>query len=114
MMRRRLAIAAIVLLVVLGGLRLAVTQTYVHGYRLVDDYNIALLVTGANPTWRAVTELQETPTEVTVRISEMSLRLGPGSGDERPGEVAITLRDPLGTRRVVDASTGIEIWRQSP
>jgi hypothetical protein len=114
MTRRRLIIVAIVVIVVVAGLRLAATPTYVAGYRVIDDYNLALQVTGANPNWRAVTDLKETPSEVTIGISEISLQLGPGFGDERIAYVVVTLSDPLGTRRISDAATGFEIPRLAP
>lgn len=111
---RRLVIAAIVVIAVVAGLRLAVTPTFVGGYRVVDDTNLALQVIGAHPTWRAITLLEETPSDVTVGMSEISLQLGPGFGDEQPAYVVVTLNDPLGARRVLDASTGAEIPRLAP
>lgn len=114
MTRRRLVVAAIVLIVVAAGPRLAITETYSAGYRVIDDYNIAIQVTGAHPTWRAVTELDETPTAIWIGISEISLQLGPGFGDERITYVNVTLNDPLGTRPVIDASTGNAIPRLAP
>jgi hypothetical protein len=114
MTRRRLFIAAIVVVAVIAGLRLAVTPTFVGGYRVVDDSNLALQVIGAHPTWRAVTVLKETPSDVTVGLSEISLQLGPGFGDERTAYVVVTLSDALGARRVLDASTGAEIPRLAP
>jgi hypothetical protein len=114
MRRRRLVAAAIVLVVIAAGLRLAITPTYTPGYRVVDDFNIAIQVTGAAPTWRAVTDLDQTASDVRIRISEMSLHLAPGSGDERIAYVIVTLNDPLGTRPVIDASTGNAIPRLAP
>jgi hypothetical protein len=103
-----------VVVVLVAGLRLAVTRTYVGGYRVVDDYNLAFQVIGANPTWRAVTVQTETSADVTIGMSEINLRLGPGFGDERIAYAVVTLSDPLGTRRVLDASTGTEIPRLQP
>jgi hypothetical protein len=109
-----LFVAVIVVAVVIAGVRLAVTRTAVNGYRVIDDYNLALQVIGANPTWRRVTVETETASDVTVGISEISLRLGAGSGDERIAYVVMTLNDPLGARRLLDASTGAEIPRLQP
>jgi hypothetical protein len=111
---RRLIIAAIIVIALIAGLRLAVTPTFVGGYRIVDDTNLALHVIGAHPTWRAITVLKETPSDVTVGVSEISLQLGPGFGDEQTAYLVVTLSDPLGARRVLDASTGAEIPRLTP
>jgi hypothetical protein len=114
MKRRWLFIAAIVVVVVIAAVRLAITPTFVGGYRMIDDYNLALEVTGANPTWRAITAQTETPSDVTIGINEISLRFGAGFGDERIAYVVVTLSDQLGARRVVDASSGAEIPRLEP
>jgi hypothetical protein len=113
-MRRRLLVVAAVALVGVGAIRLAVTPTFVGGYRVIDDSTIALQVIGVSPTWRAVTLETETPSEVTVGVSEISLRFGPGFGDERTAYVVVALRDPLGNRQVIDASTGAAIAQIAP
>jgi hypothetical protein len=114
MKRRRWFVAFTIVVVLVAGLRLAVTRTYVGGYRVVDDYNLALQVIGANPTWRSITVQTETPSDVTIGMSEMNLGLGPRFIDERIAYVIVTLTDPLGTRRVVDSSNGVGITRLLP
>ena len=111
MTRRRLITVAVIAALVITAVRLAVTAVFVAGYRVIDDYNIALEVTGAQPTWRAITAQTETTAEIAIGLSEISLQFGPGFGDERIAYVVVNLRDPIGTRRVVDASTGAEIPR---
>jgi hypothetical protein len=114
-MRRRLLLVGAAALVALAVVRLAVRPTFVGGYRGIDDYNIALQVLGASPTWRGITEQTETASEVTVGVSEISmLQFGAGFGDERIGYVVVSLRDPLADRQVVDASTGVAIPRIAP
>jgi hypothetical protein len=76
-MRRWLLVVAAIALVGVAAIRLAVTPTFVGGYRVIDDSTIALQVIGVSPTWRAVTLETETPSEVTVGVSEISLRFGP-------------------------------------
>jgi hypothetical protein len=114
MKRRRLIVGAIIVVVVIAALRLAITPTFVSGYRVLDDYNLALQVTGASPTWRAVTVLTETASDVTIGITEMDFRFGAGFGDERIAYVVVRLTDPIGTRRVLGASNGAEITRLEP
>lgn len=112
-MRRRLLLVAAVAVIGFAAVRLAVRPVHVSGYQQIDDYNIALEVIGASPTWRGVTEHAETPSEVVLGVSQISFQVGAGFGDERIAYVAIRLRDPLGERVVVDASTGTAITRLS-
>ena len=113
-MRRRLLVAAVVL-VALATVRLAVVRpAHIGGYRVIDDYNIALQVLGASPTWRGVTEQTETGSTVTVAVSHITFEFGAGFGDERIAYVAVRLSEPLGDRQVIDATSGTAIPRWSP
>ena len=104
----------VVALITVAVVRLAIHSTFVGGYRQIDEYNIALQVLGASPTWRAITAQTETPSEVTVGVSEIGmLQFGAGFGDERIGYVVVTLREPLAGRQVVNAATGLAIPRIS-
>jgi len=114
MTRRRRAVAAAVVVLVIGAIRLAITSTFATGYLVIDNYNVAVQVIGAHPTWRAVTVQTETATQVTIGIDEIALAIGPGSGDERIAYVVATLHDPLAGRRVVNAATGLELPRLAP
>jgi hypothetical protein len=114
MKRRWLFFVAIIVVLVIAAVRLAITPAFVSGYQVIDDYNLALQVTGATPTWRAITVQAETPSDVTIGISEMSLRFGAGFGDERIAYVVVTLTNPLGARRVLGAFNGVEIPRLQP
>ena len=109
-MRRRLLVAAAVAVVGLAILRLTLVRpTHIGGYRQIDDYNIALQVIGANPTWRGVTELTETGSTVTVAVSHVTFQFGAGFGDERIAYVAVRLSEPLASRQVIDATSGTAI-----
>jgi hypothetical protein len=114
-MTRRLVLVALAALVAVAIVRSAVRPTFIGGFRQIDDYNIALQVLGASPTWRSITELTETASEVTLGVSEIGmLQLGAGFGDERIGYVLVSLGDPLGNRQVIDAATGAAILRIAP
>jgi hypothetical protein len=112
--RRSIFFVATVAVLVAVAVRLAVTPTFATGYRVIDDYHLALQVTGATPTWRAITVQTETRSDVTIGISEISLRFGAGFGDERIAYVVVTLASPLGSRRVLSASDAAEIPRMQP
>jgi len=112
--RARILVALVGIVVLAAvGLRLAVTPSYIGGYRVVDDYNIALQVIGARTTWRAVTIDQETSQSVTVGVSEATLQIGAGF-DDRIAYVVVQLAEPLAGRTVINATTGSQIPLLSP
>jgi hypothetical protein len=113
-MRRRLLVVATVALVALAVMRLAIRPTHVFGYREIDDYNIALQVIGASPVWRGLTEQSETSSTVIVAVSHVTFQFGAGFGDERIAYLAVRLGEPLGSRQVIDATSGTAIPRISP
>jgi len=108
---RRLIVVAVIVAVVLVGVRLSITSVHPGGYRVIDDYNIALMMAGAHPTWREVTSVDETSSTVTVGVSEIYLQFGPGFDDTISYEV-VRLSQPLAGRQVVDASDGavLPLW----
>jgi hypothetical protein len=71
MKRRWMVFVAIIVVVVIAPLRLAITPAFATGYRVIDEYDLALRVTGATPTWRAIADQAETPSDVTVGASEL-------------------------------------------
>ena len=110
-MRRGLLVIAAIALIGVAVIGLAIRPASVGGYREIDPYNIAIQVTGASPAWRGVTAQTETASDVRVGVSEISIRVGTGFGDERISYVVVTLREPLAGRQVFDASTGAAIPR---
>ena len=109
-MRRRLLLVVLIALIALVVVWAAVRPAHIFGYRVLDDYNIAVQVIGVNPLWRAVTQHTESASEVTIGISEFNLpQFGAGFGDERIAYVAIRLNEPLAGRQVIDAASGAVI-----
>src|SRR3954447_10882818 len=92
--------------IVVGGIRLGMTATPIWGYRVLDDYNIAVQIVGIRAQWRSVA-VEETDSTVTVSLQEIWIH-GPAFDDEL-NYVAIRLHDPLGTRTLVDGATGNRI-----
>ncbi len=111
-MRRCFLVVAVAAVITVTVVRLAIHRTLVGGYQQIDDYNLALQVLGASPTWRGITAQTETASEVTLGVSEIGmLQFGAGFGDERIGWVVVALREPLAGRQVVDATTGLAVQR---
>jgi hypothetical protein len=104
---RRVVVAVVVVALLAAvftlGVRLATAPTPIAGYRLIDDYNIAVQITGSKAQWRDVS-VAETATTVTITLREIWIH-GPGF-DDAIAYVALRLREPLGTRTVVDSITG--------
>ena len=108
---KRLLAGIIVIAIVIAGVRLAMGSTPILGYRLLDDYNLAVQVIGSQAQWRDVT-VEETATTVKVDLKEIWIH-GPGF-DDAIAYVAIRLREPLGARTVVDAASGTRVPLVSP
>ena len=81
---------------------------WIESYRVADVRTIAVTVADAGQ-WTRVTSVEETATTVTVSIRMFRIQLGPGSDDGILRELTVGLRDPLGTRTLIDANTGIPV-----
>jgi hypothetical protein len=110
-MRQRLLAIAIVTVIAIGGARLAMAPTPIMGYRLLDDYNVALQIIGSKAQWRGVT-VDETVAAVTIDLREIWVH-GPGFDDDI-AYVAVRLTEPLGTRNVINAATGMRVAALAP
>lgn len=108
---RRWVLALTVIALVAAAVRLSISSTPIVGYRVLDDYNLALRVIGSHAQWRGAT-IEETPSEVSIGLQEISIR-GPGFDDD-VAYVAVRLHDPLGSRTVVDVLTGDPIPLATP
>jgi hypothetical protein len=75
-------------------------------YRLVDERTILVDVFAPDVGWTRVTGVVETSTEVTITVSTIEVQWGPGFVKEHQAALKVTLKDPLGSRAVVDASSG--------
>ena len=80
-------------------------------YQVVDDRTILVDVFAPDTGWTRVTGVVETSTEVTITVSTIEWQLGPGYITEHQVGFTVTLKDPLGSRAVVDSSNGLEVKR---
>jgi hypothetical protein len=110
-MRQRLLAIVIVVVLAAGGTRLAMAPTPVTGYRALDDYNLALQIIGSRAQWRGVT-VDETDAAVTIDLKEIWVH-GPGFDDDI-AYFAVRLTEPLGTRNVINAATGMRVPALAP
>jgi hypothetical protein len=101
--RRWLVVAAVVALVLVSA-RILDQPQRLDGYKVLDDHNVAVQTVSGPGTWTRLTSLTETSGAVTVGVTSWTLPL-PGFGDDIVW-VAVRLQAPLGTRSVIDASSG--------
>lgn len=78
-------------------------------YRLVGEQTIVIGTISGPGAWTRVTALMETTSSVTIGVSALRAPL-PGTG-ENALELIVTLRDPLDSRTVIDASSGLAVPR---
>jgi hypothetical protein len=77
-------------------------------YRLVDEHTLVVGAETEDRSWTRVTSVVETTTTVTITVRELQapIRMG-GTGVGGGGiELIVKLRDPIGSRTVVDGSSG--------
>ena len=86
--------------------RLLDSAAFIESYRVIDDHTIAVQTVSGPGTWTRVTGVTESASSVTVSVSSLRAPLLAGTGDDLV-DLTVTLRDPLGGRQVIDASTGL-------
>jgi hypothetical protein len=100
--------AGLLMLLVYGALD---SPTHIYYYRVLDERTLAVgTVSGPGARVR-VTDVAETPTTVTITVRSFLIRLGPGSTGGVSYESEAKLREPLGRRSVIDASSGQPVER---
>ena len=76
-------------------------------YRQIDEQTIAVGA-GTGPTlWARVTSVTESDTTVTIEARSVAAPV-PSTGDAVT-ELVVTLSKPLGSRRVIDGSSGLDV-----
>jgi hypothetical protein len=105
--RRRWVVLAVVVILLLAAVRLADRGAAIDYYRVIDDHTVAIGTASGPLTWVRVTSLSESSDSINVGVSSIAVP-GPGYGGDRV-EVDVTLAAPVGTRKVIDASRGVEV-----
>ena len=110
-LRWRWIAAAAVLVLVIAAVRLLDSATWIYYYRVVDDRTLLVgTISGEGATVR-VTKVTEAPTTVTITVSTFFFQLGPGTSIGIPYESVAKLQEPLGSRAVIDGSSGLPVQR---
>jgi hypothetical protein len=84
----------------------------IQSYRVVDDRTIAVEVDASSPEWTRITGVTETSDRVIVSVGSLIFPWPQAvAGVGRSEELPVTLRQPLGSRLVVDGNTGETVQR---
>lgn len=110
-LRRRWVVVALVAVLVFTGYRLLDSATWIYYYRAVDDQTLLVGTISGPGAWVRVTNVTETPATVTITVSNLFIQLGPGTALGVPYESVAKLHDPLGSRTVMDGSSGLPVQR---
>ena len=107
-----MAVLAIVAAIVVAVLALDQGSS-ISSYRVIDDRIIAVTSTEGTGAWTRVARLDESAMTVTIEVRSLRLQLGGGTAVGILTESIVNLRQPLGNRTVIDASTGMPVSHRS-
>jgi hypothetical protein len=109
--RRRWITVAVVLLLVIVAVRLLDGASWIYYYRVVDDRTLVVGTITGPGAWTRVTSVTETPATVEITVNSLVVQLGPGTAVGVPVESFAMLHDPIGSRTVIDGSSGLPVPR---
>lgn len=112
--RRRWVALVIVVLVVVATIRLLDQPLALESYRMSDPQTLEVVGYGAKTAWTRVTDVSETETTVTISVNSFEVTgFLPHSDAADRIVVDVRLTTPLGTRTVIDGSTGLPLAETS-
>lgn len=104
--RRRWAVLIAIALLALGTFRLLDQPLELASYRSVDPRTLVVVGFGAQRAWTRITGLTETDAAVTITVNSFVFQPFPGTSAAYRIETEVRLSAPLGSRVVIDGSTG--------
>ena len=109
--RRWIVVVAIVIGLAAVAVRSLDSPSWISYYRVVDERTLVVGTVAGPGAWTRVTSVFETPSTVTITVSSLLVRLGPGTSEAVPVESTATLHDPIASRTVIDGSSGLPVQR---
>ena len=109
--RRWVAALVIVLAVTVVAVRSLDSASWIYYYRVVDEHTLVVGTVTGPGAWTRVTSVAETPSTITITVSSLEFRLGPGTAVGVSVESTAKLRDPIGSRTVIDGSSDLPVQR---
>ncbi len=108
--RRGWSVLAITLVATLVVVRMLDQPLALESYRLVDPQSVVVTGYGTTSAWTRVTGLAESETTVTISVNSFEITgFLPHTDAADRIEIEVRLDAPLGSRDVVDGSTGMSI-----
>lgn len=112
--RRRWIVAFVIVFLATGlvagfviGVILPGRAVRIDYYRVVDQQTLVVGAETENGEWTRVTSVVETASTVTIAVRGLQAPIrGAGGGGGQGIEFIVKLRDPIGSRTVVDGSRG--------
>ena len=108
---RMVVVVAIVLLLAVVAVRALDSPSSISYFRAIDEHTLVVGTAAGPGAWTRVTSVVETPSTVTVTVSSLFVRLGPGTSEAVLVESSATLHDALANRTVIDGSSGLAVQR---
>lgn len=112
--RRRWMVLGIIVVLALVAFRLLDQPLALQSYRLLDPQTLAVEGLGAPRASTHVTGVTETAETVTITVNAFTLELGPVTSSAGRLYATVYLVEPLGSRTVIDGSTGQPIPAGGP
>ena len=109
--RRWVVVVAIGLVLAVLAVRSLDSPSWISYYRVVDERTLVVGTVAGPGAWTRVTSVIETPSTVTVTVSSLFVRVGPGTAEGVPVESTVTLHDPIAGRTVMDGSSRLPVQR---
>lgn len=101
-----LTILFVVVGLVVGSILGSDRAVWIFYYRVVDQQTLVIGAETDNTSWTRVTSVVETATTVTITVRGLEAPIRNGAGTGQGIEFIVKLRDPIGSRTVVDGSSG--------
>jgi hypothetical protein len=107
-------VLVLVAVLALAGSRMLDAASPIVYYRVIDPQTLVVATSEGRGAWTRVTSITETPTTVTITVSSFWFRLGPATDEAYAVESTAKLHEPLGSRTVIDGSSGLPVQQGPP
>lgn len=109
-LRRRWVVIAIAVVATLVAVRLLDQPFALESYRLVDPQTVVVTGYGTKSAWTHVTGVVESEAAVTISVNSFEITgFLPHTNEADRIEIEVRLNASLGSRDVVDGSTGLPV-----
>ncbi|MEO8572047.1 MAG: hypothetical protein ABI553_10165 [Chloroflexota bacterium] len=99
-------VLGIAVVLALAAIRLLDQPLALESYRVLDPQTLVVIGYGSPRAWTHITGVTETDQTVTIAVNAFTFELGPGTSSAARLYVPIYLSEALGSRAVMDGTTG--------